>query len=314
MFNSFALGHCLNEEIKLCKKRTAVEQKYQTQKVDQRIRNPIRYKEYKMINWKIFVLILLTFHMNILLAQEIPLDDNPRIFDDQYKGCRQKMAKIIPGILQSEMQSNQGFKYSWEYATNRWKAIKPQMKLPKYFKNEYGIAVIAYTGNMYSAFNKATRDVGTSIQNYKNVFRFKAMHYYLTMAMDLLGNKSKAKLVYRGVNNIRFVPSNSSNGVIRFGQFTSSSEDLAVAKGFGTTSFFKIQTRYGINIMKFSMFPNEKEVLIPGYELFKVASFKKVTHEFTLISKGKTKSRFNCAYFKAQMDERLYNLTLPMPQ
>ncbi|XP_073433601.1 T-cell ecto-ADP-ribosyltransferase 2-like [Dendrobates tinctorius] len=265
-----------------------------------------------MIEWKIFVLIFLTFHMKMLLAQ-ITLNDSPKMFDDQYKSCRQKMNKVIPDILKSEMQSNEEFKKSWEDATNRWKVIKPTMKLSKHFKNEYGIAVIVYTSNMFTAFNKATRDVGDSLTNYKNVYHFKAMHYYLTMAVDLLGDKKKSTLVYRGVKSIHFVPSNSSSGLIRFGQFTSSSKDINVAKGFGNESFFKMQTRYGVNIMKFSKFPNEKEVLIPGYELFKVKSFKEKTHKFTLMSTGKTKNLFNCAYFKAQMDEQLYNVTLPMP-
>ncbi|XP_077126945.1 ecto-ADP-ribosyltransferase 5-like [Ranitomeya variabilis] len=266
-----------------------------------------------MIKWKICVLIFLTFHMKKLLAQEIPLDDSPKMFDDQYKGCRDKMDKVVPGILKSEMQSNKEFKDSWEEATDRWKVIKPTMKLPKNFQNEYGIAVIVYTSNVYAAFNKATRDVGASLKNYKNKYRFKAMHYYLTMAVDLLGNKKRSTLVYRGVKSIHFVPSNSSGGVIRFGQFTSSSEDIKVAIKFGTASFFKMYTRYGVNIVKFSKYPDEKEVLIPGYELFKVQLFKKQTHEFTLVSTGKTKNLFNCAYFKALMDKQLYNLTLPMP-
>ncbi|KAM4054247.1 ecto-ADP-ribosyltransferase 5-like isoform 2-T2 [Anomaloglossus baeobatrachus] len=265
-----------------------------------------------MNKWNIFVLILLTFHTKWLLAQEIPLDDNPKMFDDQYKGCRKKMDKIVPGILKSELQSNQAFSSSWQDATSYWKIVKPTIKVPKTFKDEYGIAVVAYSGSIYGPFNTATRNVGTSIQNYKNAFHFKAMHYYLTKAVNLLAKKSQKKMVYRGVSNIHFVPAKSAKGRLRFGQFTSSSEDINVAKGFGTASFFTMQTRYGANIMKFSKFPNEKEVLIPGYELFKIASFEKQTHNFTLISTGTIKSRFNCAYFKAQVDEKQYNFTLSM--
>ncbi|KAM4052665.1 ecto-ADP-ribosyltransferase 5-like [Anomaloglossus baeobatrachus] len=250
-----------------------------------------------MNKWNIFVLILLTFFKKLLLAEETPLDDNPKIFDDQYKGCRDKMDKIVSGILQSELQSNQEFNDSWKDATSYWKVIKPTIKVPKAFKDEYGIAVVAYTGNIYEDFNQATRDVGTSIQNYKNAFHFKAMHYYLTKAVDLLAKKDKKKQVYRGVN-IYFVPSESAKGFLRFGQFSSSSEDKAEAIKFGTKSFFDMQTRYGVNVMKFSQVPQEKEVLIPGYELFKIASFKKKTHHFTLISTGTIKSRFECAYFK----------------
>ncbi|XP_073431724.1 ecto-ADP-ribosyltransferase 5-like [Dendrobates tinctorius] len=232
---------------------------------------------------------------------EKPLDDNPEIFDDRYKDCRLKMDKVIPDILKSEMQSNKEFKKSWEDATNRWKGIKPTMELPEKFKDEYGIAVIVYTGDMYESFNDATRAVGASLTNYKNDYHFKALHYYLTMAVDMLGNKEKSTLVYRGVKSIHFVPSKNSSGFIRFGQFTSSSEDIKVAKQFGTASFFIMQTRYGANIRKLSNYQSEKELLIPGYEIFKIKSFKEQTHEFTLESTGETKNLFECAYFKAQI-------------
>ncbi|XP_066430770.1 T-cell ecto-ADP-ribosyltransferase 2-like isoform X2 [Eleutherodactylus coqui] len=246
----------------------------------------------------IFLLIFLTSHMKTHLAQEIQLSDNPEIFDDQYKGCRLKMDKIIPKVLKSENNSNDLFRIDWEMASKYWSTIKSNINnLPQGFRDEHGIALVAYTSNLYQAFNKATRDVGNSIENYRNKFRFKAMHYYLTMAVRMLSKKSK-KLVYRGVRNIHFKPSNHSRGVIRFGQFTSASEDRAIAIKFGTSSFFEIQTRLGVEIQRFSQYPSEKEVLIPGYEIFKVLSFNRKTHSFKLFSKGRAKSRFNCAYFK----------------
>ncbi|XP_040274606.1 ecto-ADP-ribosyltransferase 5-like [Bufo bufo] len=252
-----------------------------------------------MDQWSIFLLMLLTFHMKMDLAQEIQLSDNPEMFDDQYKGCRLKMDKIIPSILKSENASNVEFRNDWLQAAEYWETIKLDIKkLPKGFRNEHGIALVAYTSNMYKAFNKATRDVGKLIQNYKKNFNFKAMHYYLTTAMRLLSNKVN-KLVYRGVRNIQFIPSNNSKGGIRFGQFISTSADKATATYFGNSSFFTIKTRLGVDIQRFSLYPSEKEVLIPGYEIFKLLSFNKETHSFRLISKGLSKSRFNCAYFKS---------------
>ncbi|CAN2388708.1 NAD:arginine ADP-ribosyltransferase, partial [Pristimantis euphronides] len=245
----------------------------------------------------IFLLIFLTFHMKTHLAQEIPLSNNPEIYDDQYIGCRGKMDKIISNILTSESKSNVQFSNYWKQASNYWNTIKSSIKnLPQGFRNEHGIALVAYTGNMYQAFNKATRDVGKSISNYKSRFNFKAMHYYLTVAMQMLSNTSK-KLVYRGVSNAYFIPSNQSQGLLRFGQFTSSSKDRARAQKFGTASFFTMQTRLGVEMERFSLYKSEKEVLIPGYETFKVLSFDRKTHSFNLISTGRTRSLFNCAYF-----------------
>ncbi|KAM3937602.1 T-cell ecto-ADP-ribosyltransferase 1-like [Leptodactylus fuscus] len=250
-----------------------------------------------MNQWNIFVLVLFTFHLKTHLAQEIQLSDNPEIFDDQYEGCREKMDKIIPGILKYE-NNYSDFRYAWNVATNYWRNIKPNIKnLPQFFRDEHGIALVAYTSNFYSAFNKATRDVGSSIQKYKNQFHFKAMHYYLTTALQMLSNKSK-RLVYRGDRN-QFIPSKNSRGIIRFGQFTSTSVDPAVAMRFGNTSFFTIEARLGVDMQRFSMVPSEKEILIPGYELFKVTAFQRQNHRFKLVSEGRTKSRFNCAYLKA---------------
>ncbi|XP_069833908.1 ecto-ADP-ribosyltransferase 5-like [Dendropsophus ebraccatus] len=249
--------------------------------------------------WNIFLLMLLTFHLKINLAKEIELNYNPKIFDDQYKGCRMRMNTNIPRILKNEMKSSVAFKSGWLKAKTHWRKIKSNMSdLPKGFRDEHGIALVAYSGSLYSAFNNATRKVGDSVRHYKKKFSFKAMHYYLTMAVKMLSNKYK-KVVYRGVSNIHFIPSNHSHGFIRFGQFTSSSEDRAVATKFGTSSFFTMQTRLGVEIQRFSQYPNEKEVLIPGYEMFKVVSFNRKTHSFKLTSKGLSKSRFNCAYFKA---------------
>ncbi|KAG8540820.1 hypothetical protein GDO81_018488 [Engystomops pustulosus] len=269
------------------------------QRLDQSCESPFRFNKYKMNQWSASLLILFVFQVKFHLAQEVQLSDNPEIFDDRYKGCSLKMAKIIPQILRSENVSNYIFSDGWRQAIDYWRKIKPILKnLPKGFRDEHGTALVAYTGSLYKAFNKATRDVGISVKNYKNNFQFKAMHYFLTTAIQLLYNKRK-KLVYRGVRDIKFIPSSKSRGVIRFGQFTSSSVDAAVAIGFGNSSFFTIQTYFGVDLQRFSMYGGEKEVLIPGYELFKVASFDRQVHRFKLISKGQTKSRFNCAYWKA---------------
>ncbi|KAG8543527.1 hypothetical protein GDO81_024431 [Engystomops pustulosus] len=212
------------------------------------------------------------------------------------------MNKIFTKILKKEYKSNSLFKKEWKKAMNHWKKIKPTLsKLPKGFSNVHGVALVAYTGPLYEAFNEATRDVGISIQNYKNKFQFKAMHYYLTTAIQMLYNNHE-KLVYRGVRDIKFIPSSNSGSDIRFGQFTSSSLDEAEAKKFGKSSFFTIKTNLGVDLESFSFYKKQKEVLIPGYELFEVESFDKQNHHFKLISKGRgqTKSHFNCAYWKGK--------------
>ena len=50
---------------------------------------------------------------------------------------------------------------------------------------------------------------------------------------------------------------------IRLGQFASSSLDEAVARGFGSATFFSLRTCSGAPIQALSVFPEEREVLIP---------------------------------------------------
>ncbi|KAG1966965.1 NAD(P)(+)--arginine ADP-ribosyltransferase 2-like [Pimephales promelas] len=61
---------------------------------------------------------------------------------------------------------------------------------------------------------------------------------------------------------------------VRFGSFASSSLDRKVAQGFGTKSCFEIKTCKGVNVIKYSKYPEQKEVLIPPNETFKVTAVK----------------------------------------
>ncbi|KAG8431250.1 hypothetical protein GDO86_019186 [Hymenochirus boettgeri] len=228
---------------------------------------------------------------------------DPEIFDDQYHGCEGKMEKIITdGLLDKELNMNYKFKSAWESAKSMWyNGVKAKVKhtLPHGFKDENGIAIVAYTGFIFRQFNEAARAVGKSHNNYKNNFHFKSFHYYLTGALRKLTKGCNKRTVYRGVKNVHFMPPKKGNE-LRFGQFTSTSYNINVALKFGTDSFFYIRTCYGVPITTFSQYPNGDEVLLRGNEVFTVKSFNQLTHTFLLDSNHKKHSFFNCAYFKGQ--------------
>nr|XP_033806422.1 ecto-ADP-ribosyltransferase 5-like isoform X3 [Geotrypetes seraphini] len=265
-----------------------------------------------IISASLYALALLGIPQLKCLSANVVLDMAPKAFDDQYIGCEDEMEKQVRSkdLLEKEMNRSSNFKRSWREAASEWEkrvknnAVPP---LPKGFKDEHGIALLAYTGDhIYREFNAAVREGGKSPEHYMQNFTFKVLHFYLTRALKLLrGNcEETCKTVYRGAT-ITFDPPTSSNKTMRFGMFTSTSTTKQEAEKFGTDSFFSLTTCFGVCIQSYSMIPNEKEVLLPVNEVFSVSSFQLQTHFFVLNSTGKTCSNYNCTYLegpKAKVD------------
>ncbi|XP_078515134.1 ecto-ADP-ribosyltransferase 5-like [Lissotriton helveticus] len=231
----------------------------------------------------------------------------PNAFDDQYIDCADAMEQriITEGLLQKELSGNIQLRQKWESATIQWARKKKSgtlPPLPQGFKDEYGVALITYTGaGIYKEFNAAVRVSGQSRAYYMTNFHFKSLHFYLTRAIQLLKDRcnTQARIVYRGVRGLQFSPPKGSNKKMRFGQFTSTSLDRRAAEGYGTTSFFTIRTSHGASIQDCSSFPDEAEVLIPPYEEFTVTNTEQ-GNRFVLNSTQKACSKYNCAYLNGR--------------
>ncbi|KYO36955.1 ecto-ADP-ribosyltransferase 5-like [Alligator mississippiensis] len=226
----------------------------------------------------------------------------PDAFDDQYIGCTKEMEKAAPELMEDEMNKHRLLKTVWKISKRKWEIVNKSIgwDLPRGFKEEHGRAVIAYT---YSGFNKdlnqAVRESGRSLDTYKSHFHFKAFHYYLTRALQLLRKKCNVMYktsVYRGIGGVSCEQSESES--MRFGYFASSSLEKTVAEKFrkGTGCFFTINTCFGVNISKFSHFKKEEEVLIPVQEIFRVFPGDAGDNSYVLRSTNQTCSNFNCAY------------------
>ncbi|XP_039362468.1 ecto-ADP-ribosyltransferase 5-like [Mauremys reevesii] len=224
-------------------------------------------------------------------------------FDDQYIGCAEKMDGIAPELLEKEKSMSSVFSTVWENSGGKWQSIKPELSLPKDFKDEHGRAIIAYTDNYFhSELNKAVRGNGTSRAHYMASFQFKAFHYYLTRALQLLRGRCDVmykRTVYRG-GNVSF--QHTGSGHIRFGYFASSTFDIKVAKEFGNGTLFTIHTCFGVEIRNFSHFQEEEEVLIPVHEIFNVAQGQR-SNCSVLRSTNRTCSHFNCAYLGGKKNQ-----------
>ncbi|CAN2390242.1 ADP-ribosyltransferase, partial [Pristimantis euphronides] len=216
-------------------------------------------------------------------------------FDDQYIGCTRQMEREIPNILAQEKKYKH-FAVMWFLAEQTWLKIKPYSNYPRDFKDEYGTAVVLYTMEgpypIYQQLNRNVSMAGRSRDHYMNRFHFKALHFYLTRAIQVLAGSTGCEYrsqVYRG----SWMTYRDVSPDVRFGQFASSSLNWNIAQRFGTRTQFTIFTCFGVNIEGFSDF-KEEEVLIPVTEKF--SAIKRSDHSYVLRSSGQHCSYYNCAY------------------
>lgn len=212
--------------------------------------------------------------------------------------------------MKEEMAHHALLRESWEAAQEAWKQKQRGLSLPPGFRSQHAIAVMVYTNSsntLYSELNQAVRTGGSSREFYMRHFPFKALHFYLTQALQLLqGSKgcsrAPGEVVFRGIGTLRFEPTRLGDSV-RLGQFASSSLDEAVARRFGNATFFSLRTCFGAPIQALSVFPEEREVLIPPHEVFLVTRFSQdgARSQVTLWSYNQTCSHFNCAYLGGEL-------------
>ena len=229
----------------------------------------------------------------------------PDTFDDAYVGCSEEMEEKAVLLLEKEMANHPLLRESWKTAQKAWEQKRPGLILPPGFRSQHGIAIMVYTNSsntLYRELNQAVRTGGGSWESYMNHFPFKALHFYLTRALQLLRggggcSREPGQMVFRGVRRIHFEPKSVGDS-IRLGQFASSSLDETVARRFGNATFFSLRTCSGAPIQALSVFPEEREVLIPPYEVFVVTNFSKDGNKslVTLSSSDQMCSHFNCAY------------------
>ncbi|XP_032345134.1 ecto-ADP-ribosyltransferase 5 isoform X4 [Camelus ferus] len=241
-------------------------------------------------------------------AQSVPilsLGLAPDTFDDTYVGCSEEMEEKAALLLKEEMARHALLRESWETAQEAWEHRHRGLTLPSGFKAHHGIAIMVYTNSsntLYRELNWAVRTGGSSWEVYMEYFPFKALHFYLTRALQLLRGSGSCSMgpgeeVFRGVGTLRFEPKRLGDSV-RLGQFASSSLDESVARRFGNATFFFLRTCFGAPIHALSVFPEEREVLIPPHEVFLVTSFSQdgTQNLVTLSSSNQICSHFNCAY------------------
>ncbi|XP_074073394.1 ecto-ADP-ribosyltransferase 5-like [Macrotis lagotis] len=249
----------------------------------------------------IFIIIFITIIALVIYEQKVGfkklyMSFEHNAFDDQYKGCETEMMTKAKEFLAEERMQDSEFNEVWEKAETRWTTLTSNIK-GKRIQKPFEIAVIAYTANssFYKSFNNKVRTCCSSTEDYKKNFHYKAVHFYLTRAIQNLGEGCTP--VSRGIS-LRFYPDKTKE--MRFGQFASSSKNINEAKKFamGSGTLYNISTCLGASIEHLSYFESQQEVLIPPYEVFNVSDFKS---SFTGLNNVSLKSittcsNFNCAF------------------
>ncbi|XP_030288590.1 erythroblast NAD(P)(+)--arginine ADP-ribosyltransferase-like [Sparus aurata] len=193
----------------------------------------------------------------------IPLSMADDSVDDMYFGCDDAMMERVKKDYLEEEKYEKPFAKAWDEA-GECAERKLEHRENKALTIDHLQAICAYTDdNIYTMFNDVVR-TGRSI--YGSSFKFHSLHFLLTSAIQILKTDYYCHTTYRRTR-VRFTGEVSDR--IRFGSFASSSfrTDLT---DFGHETCFKIETCLGAPLKKYSVFPDEEEVLIPPYEVFNI--------------------------------------------
>ncbi|XP_036602819.1 ecto-ADP-ribosyltransferase 5-like [Trichosurus vulpecula] len=232
-------------------------------------------------------------------------------FDDQYKGCEMDMMNKAKELLAEERKKDTQLNDVWEKAEKKWKSLP--LNREERIEEPFEIAVIAYTDfeiPFYSKFNTMVRTCCASRDDYLKSFHFKAFHFYLTRAIQRL--RGPCIPVYRGINR-KVYPDQTRE--IRFGQFTSASKNIKVARDYAKNSgtLFTFTSCFGASIQHLSYNKSEEEVLNPPYQFFKVSTIESSGSGLSTIHlQSETLcSNFNCAYLGGERKDNCPSNSAP---
>ncbi|XP_060709406.1 ecto-ADP-ribosyltransferase 5-like [Hemiscyllium ocellatum] len=192
-------------------------------------------------------------------------------------------------LLDKERELNPALNNAWSEARLEWARMKAKgSRAPGGLKDELVVAVVCYameyppppSGPLYLVFNQALRHCLGPEESQEACERFQGLCQLLGLALRGLrraewahDGKREVGTVYRGSPRPFWA---NVGDTVQFGSFTSTSAsrdvgEIFAGEGVGSGgTLFHIRTARGASVAKLSPFPQEKEVLIPPCEVFRV--------------------------------------------
>nr|XP_026654744.1 erythroblast NAD(P)(+)--arginine ADP-ribosyltransferase-like [Zonotrichia albicollis] len=244
-------------------------------------------------------LALLAMAMATTAVDVYPLDMAPDSFDDQYQGCGPAMKAALPALNNSEFEQNEKFAEVWVKAAAEWQSRGTPVSP---LSPDQAIAIMAFTmDGLSSMFNDAVRVAGHSHQEYRDNFHFKTLHFLLTDALATLrdAQKGQCRDAFLKVCDTRFEAQRGDT--IRSGLFVPMFLSKPTGECPGET-MLEVHTCHGVEIQFFTEHPEEKVVLIPPFETFKVTQYIQQGDktQIQLQSTG-TYSKYNCEWLQGDI-------------
>ncbi|XP_067916292.1 erythroblast NAD(P)(+)--arginine ADP-ribosyltransferase-like [Heterodontus francisci] len=193
------------------------------------------------------------------------------------------------GLLEKERVLSPALDKAWSQAWLEWARMKEGgRRAPGGLRDELAVAVVCYaleyppppSGPLYLRFNQASRQCLVAKGDRASCERFRGLHQLLASALRGLREAGEGPevggTVYRGASRPFWA---AVGDTVQFGSFTSTSASRDVAEIFASAgggglgsggTLFHIRTARGASVEELSPFPQEREVLIPPCESFRV--------------------------------------------
>ncbi|XP_041527302.1 ecto-ADP-ribosyltransferase 3 isoform X12 [Microtus oregoni] len=246
--------------------------------------------------------------MDVFQVKAEVLDMAENSFDDEYLKCSTRMEiKYVPQLLKEERANHALLETVWGNAEVLWKSRKAQISPPMNFKDPHGIALTAFVTEaqaqtpFYHEFNRAVTLMGQSRKDYIYDFPFKAFHFYLVRALQMLRRPcedSYKEVVYLTRPDTSILEEQTQ---ARLGNFTLAYS--AKPPAADNEPLLTIYTCYGVDVGRFFEKKRGGVVLIPLSEVFQVLQ-EGTSNNLLLQSINRTCSYYECAYLGGLKNEK----------